>query len=74
MRRESSTVVVLVGEVDEGLLAGLGRSGRLARAAGLLDTLRSLEHGPWWPPLDELIDAARRFYAGGLAETQPAPA
>ena len=26
MRRESSTVVVLVGEVDEGLLAGLGRS------------------------------------------------
>jgi hypothetical protein len=44
------------------------------QAASLLDTLRSLEHGPWWPPLDELIDAARRFYAGGLAETQPAPA
>jgi len=42
------------------------------RAANLLDTLRSLEHGPWWPPLDELIDAARRFYAGGLAETQSA--
>jgi len=34
--------------------------------------LRSLEHGPWWPPLDELIDVARRFYAGGLAETQAA--
>jgi hypothetical protein len=31
-----------------------------------------LEHGPWWPPLDELIGVARRFYAGGLAETQPA--
>jgi len=44
------------------------------QAASLLDTLRSLEHGPWWPPLDELIDAARRFYAGGLTETQPAPA
>jgi hypothetical protein len=44
------------------------------QAATLLDTLRSLEHGPWWPPLDELIAAARRFYAGGLAETQPAPA
>ncbi len=44
------------------------------QAASLLDTLRSLEHGPWWPPLDELIDAARRFYAGGLAETQSAPA
>ncbi len=42
--------------------------------ARILDTLRSLEHGPWWPPLDELIDAARRFYAGGLAETQPVPA
>lgn len=38
--------------------------------AELLDALRSLEHGPWWPPLDELLDAARGFYAGGLAETQ----
>jgi hypothetical protein len=43
-----------------------------ATTASLLDTLRSLEHGPWWPPLDELIDAARRFHAGGLAETQQA--
>jgi hypothetical protein len=33
-----------------------------------------LPHGPWWPPLDELIDGARRFYAGGLAEAQAAPA
>jgi hypothetical protein len=39
--------------------------------AGLLATLRSLEHGPWWPPLDDLLDAARTFYAGGLTETQP---
>src|SRR5262249_4093315 len=38
--------------------------------ADLLDALRSLEHGPWWPPLDELLDAARGFYAGGLAERQ----
>jgi hypothetical protein len=44
------------------------------QAARVLDALRSLEHGPWWPPLDELIDAARRFYAGGLAETQMAQA
>jgi len=44
----------------------------VAQAAWLLDTLRSLEHGPWWPPLDELIDAARHFYAGALAEAQPA--
>jgi hypothetical protein len=44
-----------------------------AQAARVLDTLRSLEHGPWWPPLDEVLDAARRFYAGGLAESQLAP-
>jgi hypothetical protein len=43
-----------------------------ALAVGLLDTLRSLEHGPWWPPLDELMDAFRRFHAGGLAESQQA--
>jgi hypothetical protein len=41
-----------------------------APAGSLLDALRSLEHGPWWPPLDGLLDAARRFYAGGLAEAQ----
>jgi hypothetical protein len=45
-----------------------------AQAARILDTLSSLEYGPWWPPLDELLDTSRRFYAGGLAETQPAPA
>ena len=55
--------VVVAGAGD-----GAGRAGRV------LDALRSLEHGPWWPPLGELIDAARRFYAGGLAETQAAPA
>ena len=41
-----------------------------APTASLLDALRSLEHGPWWPPLDELLAAARRFYAGGLTESQ----
>jgi hypothetical protein len=41
-----------------------------AQASRLMDTLGSLQHGPWWPPLDELLDAARRFYAGGLAEAQ----
>jgi hypothetical protein len=45
-----------------------------AQAARVLDTLSSLEYGPWWPPLDELLDTSRRFYAGGLAETQPASA
>jgi hypothetical protein len=41
-----------------------------AQVSRLLDTLGSLPHGPWWPPLDELLETARRFYAGGLAETQ----
>ena len=40
--------------------------------ARLLDTLGSLQHGPWWPPLDELLDSARQFNAAGLAESQPA--
>jgi hypothetical protein len=40
--------------------------------ANVLDTLRSLQHGPWWPPLDELLEEARQFHAGGLAETQQA--
>ena len=45
-------------------------SGEAESRARLLDALASLEYGPWWPPLDELIGAARRFYAGGLAESQ----
>lgn len=51
---------------------GAGQASAPAMTANLLDTLRSLEHGPWWPPLDELIDTARRFHAGGLAEMQQA--
>ncbi len=38
------------------------------QAARVRGTLRSLPYGPWWPPLDELIDTTRRFFAGGLAE------
>jgi hypothetical protein len=49
-------------------VAGVAES--MPQAANLLDALRSLEQGPWWPPLDELLEAARGFYAGGLAETQ----
>src|SRR5262249_485106 len=55
-------------------VAVAGAAGSPGQGARLLDTLRSLEHGPWWPPLGELVDAARHFYAGGLAETQPPPA
>ena len=74
MRRESSTVVVLVGEVSSAMLAEVaGTAGGPAQAASLLDTLRSLEHGPWWPPLDELLDAARHFFAGDLAVPRQAP-
>ena len=29
--------------------------------------LRTLRHGPWWPPLDELLDSARHFFAGSLS-------
>jgi hypothetical protein len=55
-------------------VAVAGIAGDPGQSARVLDALRSLEHGPWWPPLDELIDAARHFYAGSLTETQPAPA
>jgi hypothetical protein len=39
-----------------------------AQLSHVLDTLRSLPYGPWWPPLDQLIDSIRTFYAGRLAE------
>jgi hypothetical protein len=42
--------------------------GTAEQAAEIRDALRSLPHGRWWPPLDEVLDVARRFYAGGLAE------
>jgi hypothetical protein len=50
-------------------VAGIADSSA-AQTTRVLDALSSLEHGPWWPPLDELLDRVRRFYAGGLAETQ----
>lgn len=53
-------------------VAVAGIAGSPAQAARLLEALRSLEHGPWWPPLDELLDAARHFYAGGLDVTRQA--
>jgi hypothetical protein len=53
-------------------VVGVAGADAAARAALLLDALRSLEHGPWWPPLDELLDAVRHFYAGALAESAAA--
>jgi hypothetical protein len=38
------------------------------QAAGVLHTLGSLRHGPWWPGLDEVIEVARRFYPDSLGE------
>jgi hypothetical protein len=38
------------------------------QAAGVLNALASLRHGPWWPGLDEIIETARRFYPDSLAE------
>ena len=42
------------------------------QAAGVLSALGSLRHGRWWPPLEEVIDAARRFYPDSLAEDNAA--
>jgi hypothetical protein len=38
------------------------------QAAAVLQALGSLRHGPWWPGLDDVIETARRFYPGSLAE------
>jgi hypothetical protein len=43
-----------------------------AQADALLSELGSLRHGPWWPPLDEVLRTARGFYPGLLAESQAA--
>jgi hypothetical protein len=50
------------------VLAGPAGQHRPPRVAPVLDALRNLRHGPWWPPVDELVDTARRFFAGGLGD------
>jgi hypothetical protein len=42
-----------------------------AEPAQIIRALRELGHGPWWPSLDELLDAARRFYPGALTDAKP---
>ena len=44
------------------------------QAAGILAALGSLRHGRWWPPLPEVIDAARRFYPGAVTQAPGGPA
>ena len=39
------------------------------QAAGVLQALGSLRHGPWWPGLDQMIETARTFYPDRLAES-----
>jgi hypothetical protein len=43
-------------------------------AARVRHELRSLGHGPWWPSLAGLLNAARRFFPGGLAGRGETPA
>jgi hypothetical protein len=43
------------------------------QATGVLQALGSLRHGPWWPDLADVVETARRFYPGSLAEASPAP-
>jgi hypothetical protein len=40
------------------------------QAAGVHTALGSLRHGRWWPPLPEVVDAARHFYPGSLSLVQ----
>ena len=68
VRPHRVTVVTLAAN---GSGAGRPPDGR-ERYAAVLHALGSLRHGPWWPPLDELIGAARQFYPGGLAEGETA--
>ncbi len=44
------------------------------QAAGIVAALGSLRHGRWWPPLPDVIDAARRFYPGSLSASPDGPA
>jgi hypothetical protein len=54
-------------------VAVVAASETAGQAAGVLTALGSLRHGRWWPPLPEVIDAARRFYPGSLASPQDGP-
>jgi hypothetical protein len=49
-------------------IAVVAASEAAEQAAGMQDALASLRHGRWWPPLPEVIDSARGFYPGSLAD------
>jgi hypothetical protein len=48
-------------------VAVVAASDTAEQAAGVQAALGSLRHGRWWPPLAEVIDSARGFYPGSLA-------
>jgi hypothetical protein len=41
-------------------------------AARALHALSTLRHGPWWPPMDRLVESIRSFFPGRFA-AGPAP-
>jgi hypothetical protein len=54
-------------------VAVVAASETAGQAAGVLAALGSLRHGRWWPPLPDVIDAARRFYPDWLASPPDGP-
>jgi hypothetical protein len=54
------------------MTVGAATTGGSGPALRVLDALRSLPYGPWWPPLDEIIDTARHFFPGALSDGQRA--
>jgi hypothetical protein len=47
-------------------VAAAGQAEPAEQAAAVLAELGGLRHGPWWPPLEEIVAAARGFYPGAL--------
>jgi hypothetical protein len=47
-------------------VATAGQAEPAEQAAAVLAELGGLRHGPWWPPLEEVVTAARGFYPGAL--------
>lgn len=52
------------------IAAGSESADAQAVAAMVTTILKSLRHGPWWPPLDEVLDVARHYFPGSLPEAQ----
>jgi hypothetical protein len=75
MRRESSTVVVLVGETGAGLLAELGRSGNVsvvrAPTAGSGEPEAPAARPGWEPGALAMREAARRHAAYVIVPEDP---